>query len=81
MTQATDLQLKLEGGDFLTDPCYYCGKPSAMRLEFRIPDGAGGGRLVHYTFCTVHVQLARPYADRVRAALEHGEEPPDPRPR
>ena len=80
MSEATGIPVKLEGGDFPNEPCAYCGRtPSAARLEFRVPNEAGGGRLVHHSFCTVHVSLARAYTDRVQAALERGEVPPDPR--
>jgi hypothetical protein len=79
MSEATGTPLKLEGGDFLDDPCYYCGKPGAGRLELRVPSADGGGRLVHYVFCTIHVPLMRSYAEQVQTMLERGEEPPTPR--
>jgi hypothetical protein len=81
MSEATSTDLKLVGGDFADDPCYYCGRtPSAARLEFRTPEKAGG-RTVQYSFCTVHISLARNYVNDVRAALERGEAPSEPKSR
>jgi hypothetical protein len=81
MSEATSTDLKLVGGDFANDPCYYCGgTPSAARLEFRTPEKAGG-RQVKYAFCTVHISLARNFVNDARAALERGEAPPEPKTR